>query len=64
MSMKNYHRFNNHLSPMQMFQAFIKSFQGKQEQRFADQPAWVKAEMLDKAAAKRKMRAEKRVKAL
>lgn len=33
----------------------------KKDPRFANQPAWLKAEMLDKAAQKRKMRRKKRL---
>lgn len=34
---------------------------GKGTKRFANQPAWLKTEMLDKAAQKRLMRQRKRV---
>ena len=44
-------------------QMMMRRFRGKQEPvRFANRPAWLKAELLDKAAAKRKMRADKRLK--
>lgn len=33
----------------------------KEDPRFANQPAWLKAEMLDKAASKRLMRQRKRI---
>ena len=58
--MKHYPRFyGDHLTIMERIARWLKGI--KKDPRFADQPAWLKAEMLDKAAAKRKMRCAKRV---
>ena len=46
-----------------IFESIMRMLSGaKKDPRFSNRPAWLKAELLDKAAAKRKMRMDKRVK--
>jgi hypothetical protein len=46
-----------------IFESIMRMLRGAKtkDARFANRPAWLKAELLDKAAAKRKMRMDKRV---
>ena len=54
--------FSKFFAKADWFPALLRMLYGvKKDPRFANQPAWLKAEMLDKAASKRLMRQRKRV---
>lgn len=45
-----------------IFESIMRMLSGaKKDPRFSNRPAWLKDELLEKAAAKRKMRMDKRV---